>query len=225
MKNKAAADQTAWIRQLSERAGRRSGRSNGIHEARLRRSNTSTRRRIMAEEDKREGKMDIQAAMAIYKNLGTPAAPHKMFARMAGSWSAKTRFFLEPGKPPVESEGSAEQKMVLGGRFLQEEFAGDMMGSSFAGIGFTGYDNHAKKVVSTWMDSSATGILLFEGTASDGGKTLTQENWHDDPLRGRMKWRSVTRIVDDNAFVFEMFGTDKSGKEQKEFEIAYTRRR
>jgi hypothetical protein len=33
--------------------------------------------------------------------------------------------------------------MILGGRFLQQEFAGEMMGGTFLGIGLTGYDNHS----------------------------------------------------------------------------------
>jgi hypothetical protein len=100
-----------------------------------------------------------------------------------------------------------------------------MMGSPFTGIGVTGYDNHTKKYVSTWMDSMGTGIFFFEGTASADGKTITQEACYDDPLKGPMKWRSVTRIVDDNTLVFEMYGADKRGKEEKMMEITYTRKR
>jgi hypothetical protein len=40
-----------------------------------------------------------------------------------------------------------------------------------------------------------------------------------------MKWRSVTRIVDDNTWVFEMYGTDKNGIEEKGMEITYIRKR
>ena len=100
-----------------------------------------------------------------------------------------------------------------------------MMGSPFSGIGFAGYDNHTKKYVSTWMDSMGTAILFFEGTASADGKTITQEARYDDPIRGPMKWRSVTRIVDDNNHMFEMYSTDTSGKEEKMMEITYTRKR
>jgi hypothetical protein len=140
-----------------------------------------------------------------------------------GSWATKTSACMEPWKPPVESAGTSEQKMILGGRFLQQEFAGEMMGGTFNGIGVTGYDNHAKKYVSTWLDSMNTTILLFEGTASADGKTITLEAGYDDPIKGPMKWRSVTRIVDDNTHVFEMFGTDKTGKEEKMMDITYTR--
>lgn len=94
-----------------------------------------------------------------------------------------------------------------------------MMGSPFTGIGVTGYDNHTKKYVSTWMDSMSTTILVFEGTASTDGKTITQESHYDTPFKGPLTWRSVTEIVDDNTWSFEMFGTDKDGKEEKIMEI------
>jgi hypothetical protein len=172
-----------------------------------------------------EGKMDMQTMMDVYDRLGTPGAPHKMLASMAGSWKTKTKSWMEPNKPPMESTGTCEQKMLLGGRFLQQEFTGEMMGRTFTGIGVTGYDNHTKKYVSTWIDSMGTAIYFFEGTASADGKIITQENRYDDPVNGPMKWRSVTRIVDDNTQVFEMYGTDKKGKEEKMMEIIYTRKR
>ena len=179
----------------------------------------------MAKKEKHESKMDMQAMMEVYTKLGTPGAPHQTLASMAGSWAAKVKSWCEPGKPPMESAGYSEQKIVLGGRFLQHEFSGEMMGNSFSGIGFAGYDNHTKKYVSTWMDSMGTAILFFEGTASADGKTITQEARYDDPIRGPMKWRSVSRIVDDNNHMFEMYSTDKSGKEEKMMEITYTRKR
>ena len=57
----------------------------------------------------------------------------------------------------------------------------------------SGYDNHTRKYVSTWMDSMSTGIMVFEGTAGADGKTITQTADYDDPVQGPMQWRSVTR--------------------------------
>jgi len=156
--------------------------------------------------------------------LGTPGVPHKLMASMAGSWTTRSKMYTEPDKPPMESTGSSEQKMILGGRYLQQEFSGDMMGSPFTGLGFTGYDNHTQKYVSTWMDSMSTGIFFFEGTADADGKTITQESRYDDPIKGPMTYRSAIRIVDDNSFEFEMYGIDKNGKEEKMMGITYTRK-
>jgi hypothetical protein len=61
-------------------------------------------------------------------------------------------------------------------------------------------------------------------TAIADGKNITQKSHYDDPIRGSMTWRSVTKIVDENTHLFEMFATDKSGKEEKMMEITYSRK-
>jgi hypothetical protein len=180
---------------------------------------------VTEEEKKQEDKMDMQAMMDVYTKLATPGAPHKMFANLAGSWITKTRAWMDPDKPPMEGTGTCKQKMILDGRYLQQEYTGEMMGSPFTGINLIGYDNHTKKYVSTWIDSMSTGIYYFEGTASADGKTITQESSYDDPVRGPMAWRSVTRIVDDNTLEYEMYLTPKGGKEERMMEMTVTRKR
>lgn len=173
---------------------------------------------------KQEGKMDVQAMMEIYKKVGTPGAPHKLLARLEGSWTTKTRSWMEPGKPPVEATGRCEQKLLLDGRYLQQEYTGNIMGEPFTGINILGYDNHTKKYVSVWFDSMSTGIYFFEGTASKDGRTITQESRYDDPVKGPTTWRSVTRVRDDNTLQYEMFLTPRRGKEEKMMEMTVTRR-
>ncbi|RJQ87923.1 MAG: DUF1579 domain-containing protein [Desulfobacteraceae bacterium] len=171
----------------------------------------------------KEGKMDMQAQMEIHAKMSQPGASHKLLESMEGSWTAKTTTWMEPGQPPVESASTSENQMILGGRYLHQEFSGDMMGTPFKGIGINGYDNFKKKFVSIWMDSMSTGIFYFEGEGQ--GKTITQVCHAEDPVKGPVTWRSITRIEDHNTHKFEMFGTDKSGKEEKMMEIIYTRRR
>ncbi len=175
--------------------------------------------------EKQEGKMDMQAKMEVYRKLGTPGGPHKMLAKLAGSWTTKTKGWMEPDQPPIEGTGTCEQKMILDGRYLQQEYSGEMGGGPFTGINLIGYNNHTKKYVSTWIDSMSTGIFYFEGTASPDGKTITQQSSYDDPVRGPMKWRSVTKIVDDNTIEYEMYLTPKGGKEDKMMEMTVTRKR
>jgi len=178
----------------------------------------------MEKQKRTEKKMDMQAVMEVYIKLATPGAPHKMLARLAGNWTTKTRAWMEPDKPPMEGTGTCEQKMLLGGRYLQQEYTGEMGGSPFTGINLIGYDNHTKKYVSTWIDSMSTGIYFFEGTASPDDKTITQESSYDDPVRGPTVWRSVTRIVSDNTLEYEMFLTPKGGKEEKMMEMTVSRK-
>jgi hypothetical protein len=173
---------------------------------------------------KQEGKMDMQAMMEVYKKVGTPGDVHKLLANLVGTWTTRTRSWMEPDKPPIETTGTCEQKLLLGGRYLQQEYSGDMMGELFTGINLMGYDNHTKKYVSIWIDTMSTGIYFFEGTASADGKTITQESNYDDPVKGPTVWRSVTRFKDDNTLEFEMYLTPKGGKEEKAMEMTVSRK-
>lgn len=88
-----------------------------------------------AKEKKHEKAMDPQAMMEVWKKLAHPGEPHKLFTGLAGSWTTQTKEWMEPGKPPMESTGTAEMKMLLDGRFLFQEYDGQMMGQPFSGVG------------------------------------------------------------------------------------------
>jgi Protein of unknown function (DUF1579) len=167
-------------------------------------------------------KIDMQAMMEVYKKVGTPGEPHKLLAKLEGSWTTRTRGWLE-GKPAMESTGTCEQKLVLDGHYLQQDYTGDMMGAPFSGINLLGYNNHTKKYESVWLDSMSTAIYFFVGKGSTDGRTITQECSYVDPVRGPAVWRSVTRIKDDNTLEFEMFITPKGGKKEKMMEMTVTR--
>jgi hypothetical protein len=179
---------------------------------------------VIAKNKKSEKQMDPQAMMEVYQKLATPGEPHKQLASLAGSWTTQTKEWMEPGKPPSESTGSVEMKMLLDGRFLQQEFSGNMMGEPFSGIGITGYDNLRKRYISNWIDTMGTGIFSMEGTASADGKTITLKGQHAEPGGGQMTHRAVWKIVDSNTQTFDMYGTHKGGKEMKVMEILYTRK-
>jgi hypothetical protein len=179
---------------------------------------------VFAKEKKHEKTIGPQQMMELWKQAATPGEPHKLFASLAGAWTTTAKEWMEPGKPPMESSGTVEMKSVLGGRFLQQEFTGNMMGQPYSGIGTTGYDNLRKKYVSTWIDSMGTGIFFMEGTAGPDGKTLTLKGGHDEPGGGHMTHRAIWKLVDSNTQTFEMYGAHKGEKEMKGMEIIYTRK-
>ena len=88
----------------------------------------------LAKEKKQGKQMDPQAMMELWKQAATPGEPHKQFAALAGSWTTQTKEWMEPGKPPTESTGTAEMKMLLDGRFLYQEYNGQMMGRPDSGV-------------------------------------------------------------------------------------------
>ena len=178
----------------------------------------------LAKDKKAEKQMDSQAMMELWKKLAQPGEPHKLFASLAGNWTTTTKEWMEPGKPPTESSGTADMKMLLDGRFLYQEYHGQMMGQPFSGIGIDAYDNMSKKYVTAWMDSMGTGIFIMEGTASADGKTITLKGSHPEPGGGKMTHRAVWKIVDSNTQTFDMYGAHHGQKETKMMEITYQRK-
>ena len=174
--------------------------------------------------EKQPDQMDMQAMMDTYKKLAIPGEPHKQLASLAGSWTTKTKEWMDPSKPPMESTGTCEEKVLLDRRFLQQECTGDMMGQPFTSIGVTGYDNFTKKYVTTWMSSMGTGIFVMEGTGSADGKTITLHGSHKDPMGGDMKHHALWKFVDANTQTFEMYGAHGNDKDMKMMEITYNRK-
>jgi len=168
-------------------------------------------------------KMDMQAMMEVYKKVGTPGEPHKLLAKLEGSWNTRTRGWFE-GKQTMESTGTCEQKLVLGGHYLEQTYTGNMDGMPFSGINLLGYNNHTKKFESVWLDTMSTAIYFFVGKGSADGRTIKQECSYVDPVRGPAVWLSVTRIRDDNTLEFEMFITPKGGKKEKMMEMTVSRK-
>ena len=66
-----------------------------------------------AKEKKHDKHMDQQAMMELWKKMSMPGEPHKLFASLSGSWTTTTKEWMEPGKPPTKSSGTAEMKMLL----------------------------------------------------------------------------------------------------------------
>ena len=49
---------------------------------------------------------------------GTPGPEHDKLKAMAGTYEAKVMMWMDPKMPPMEMVGKAENKMILGGRYL-----------------------------------------------------------------------------------------------------------
>ncbi|GJL56196.1 MAG: hypothetical protein NPIRA02_33280 [Nitrospirales bacterium] len=178
---------------------------------------------VSAKDTGQEQSMDPKAMMEMYQKLATPGEPHALFASLAGNWTTTMKTWMEPGKPPMESTGTAKMTMLLDGRFLQQEFTGEMMGQPYSGVGIDAYDNMTKKYVTMWIDTMGTGMFMMEGTASADGKTITLKGSHPEPGGGQMSHRAVWTIVDENTQTFDMYGTHHGGEEMKVMELTYTR--
>ena len=167
-----------------------------------------------------------KAMMDKMTKAATPGAQHAMLTKMAGKWTCRVRYQMDPSQPWQESQSTATVTTLMDGRYIQEVDAGQMGGMPFSGMGLYGYDNVSGKYVSTWIDNMGTGIETSVGTPDVSGKVITWVATMNDPVSGKTKSsRMVTTVIDDNHHTLEMFGVPPGGaKEAKMMTIDYVRK-
>ena len=167
-----------------------------------------------------------EAMMKAWAAYATPGEPHARLAKLAGSWTTKTKSWMDPAKPPEETTGTCEFRSVLGGRYLEQRFEGTMMGQPFSGIGFTGYDNVKRKYDSFWIDSSGTGMMVMTGAPDPAGKKTVYTGSMLDPLTKKpVAMKAIETKVDDDNVQFDMWAAGPDGKMAKVMEMTYTRKK
>ena len=171
--------------------------------------------------------VDSATAMKLMMEYGTPGEWHKMLVQSKGTWAGEVTMWMAPDAPPSTSTMTMTNKMVMDGRYQVSEAKGNMMGMPFNGMGTTGYDNHKKVYVSTWIDNMGTGIMKMEGPWDEATKSMTLTGTMMNPATGKeCEFKEVYKIIDENNQVMEMYGPDlKTGKQFKNMEIKLTRKK
>ena len=104
-----------------------------------------------------------QEMMKKWQAFMTPGQYHEQLAYYTGDWTYTGNNWMAPGAPPSPTSGTAQGKMILGGRYLKQTYQGNSMGMTFDGVGITAFDNHLKMFHSIWIDSLGTGIFSSMG--------------------------------------------------------------
>ena len=168
---------------------------------------------------------DPQEIQKKMEAAATPGPAHKALEAFAGEWKAEVKCFGEPGGPPKISQATATTKWVLNGRFLEEEFRGEMMGKPFTGHSLMGYDNLKQTFNTVWISEMSTSIFVSEGKGDSANKVITLEGKASCPATGRKDFsvKTVFRVLSPDKHTYEMFDASK-GENVKTMEITYTRK-
>jgi len=172
----------------------------------------------------RPSEIDKQEMMKKMEAAGTPGPAHKALDAFVGNWKAEVKCWMEPGAEPNVSQATAKAKWTMNGRFLEEEFQGEMMGKPFHGRSLIGFDNTKQTFNSVWVDDLHTSMFTSEGKGESGNKVITLEGKSTCPATGRkdIPMKQVIRTISPDKHVFEMFDGSK-GTNAKTLEITYTR--
>jgi len=182
-------------------------------------------------DDKKPGEMQMSdeqmAQMAEYMKYATPDAHHKALEHFVGGWNFVSKFWMEPGAPAQESKGTCESSWLLDGRYVQDVVSGDMMGMPFNGFGLNGYDLVKNEYFSIWMDNMSTAPMVSKGQMDASGKVLTVVGTYPDVMQNKKEitYKTVTKIIGPDEHVMEMYVVGDGGKEFKNMEMTYTRKK
>jgi hypothetical protein len=155
---------------------------------------------------------------------GRPGPGHQALNNLEGDWKAEVKCWMEPGASPEVSQGTANARWKFNGRFLEEEFHGQMMGRPFSGRTLLGFDNTKQTFNSVWVSDTQTSMFTSEGRGDSGNRVITLEGRATCAATGQkdIPMKTVLRVVSPDKHVLEMFDASK-GENAKTMEITYTR--
>jgi hypothetical protein len=153
-----------------------------------------------------------------------PGPNHNLLDIFVGTWDVSANFDTGPGQPPETASGQMVNTWQLEGRWLKQEYTGQMASlGAFRGLGFLGYDNLQKSFVGTWMDTLSTSCLMSKGAFDESKATFTLSG--DFTVEGGEKYRQkqVMTILSPDRYVVSMYLAGPDGAEFKTGNLEYTR--
>ena len=157
-------------------------------------------------------------------DLTVPGEPHEVLAGTVGDWSLTIKIWTAPDTEPVESTGSATGRWILGDRFVETTYEGEVMGRSFEALKIEGFERANLEYVTTWRDNLGTYTTIFRGRCATTCLTRTMMADFLDPVsRATLKIKGVTTLTEDEGYLYESFVVTPDGKEFKNMELVAER--
>jgi hypothetical protein len=144
----------------------------------------------------------VLTASTVAQEPAKPGPEHKLLEKREGTWTTT----LKAGG--MEAKGVMTFKMELGGLWLVGSLESDLAGQKFHGRSLDSYDARKKKYVGVWFDSMSTTPLTMEGNFDKEGKTLTMLGDGIGMDGKPAKWKSVSRMPNDDTIEMAMYVGD-----------------
>ena len=170
-----------------------------------------------------EDPMQNPQYMADMAAAGAVGPQHEAMAKMVGNWKVEGKSWMAPGTDPMPMDATAKVSMVLGGRYLIEEFKSDFMGQPFEGRLVQGYDNIRQMHWCMWTDNMSTGCFMSDGVETSPGVIEFVGTATDILTPGGRTTRMVATQNDDGTHSLQMYDTREGSGEFMSMELNYTR--
>jgi len=169
---------------------------------------------------------DAAAIVKAMDKAMDPGEGQKRLNFLVGTFDVKVLIWIDPTKPPNESQATAITTWVLGHRYVQTMLSGFVMGEAWQGIGYAGYDNLAKEYVACYMDTGSTGMEWYKGGLDADGKVGKLTATIIDAMTLKPSKLEMRLAIDPGGdHVTSLWQSDATGKMNKIMELQYKRKK
>lgn len=142
---------------------------------------------------------------------------------LTGNWNTETTVWADPKQPPMTSKGTAKFDPIMGARFIRETCESDMGGQKFVGEGLFCFNSVSKEYESSWIDNSATGIMLSGGKKDAKGDLVFTGQYEDSMTGQKTTGKTVLHHEGRDKMTVTMYNVASGGSETKFLEVDYMR--
>ena len=172
-------------------------------------------------------RLPTEAEMKAALELAAPGPEHARLAKLVGTWDLDFKIATGP-TTSLTSRGVAENRMVLGGRFLISEAKSTeaIMGQMIEGMTIYGFDRRANTYTVLGLDNFGTYYVEAEGAATADAQNIVMPGIEIDPrTKKEEKYDMILRIVDADTYVTAVVFKLAGGVEAKAVEVTHRRRK
>lgn len=155
------------------------------------------------------------------QNYARVTEQHKILTKLVGSWRGTGSLINSQGGTAEKILCKSTNKMILGGRFVEQKTTCKGAGFSFDGVGHFGYDVLSKSYVGASMTTADSGISTLAGRR--GGNKINFNISHNNIDVKKRVTSSATLTINDDSHIYEILSKDKSGTLKPILSIKYTR--
>ena len=176
------------------------------------------------EEVATETKPDSATVAKAWADYATPSKAHEMLAKDSGTWDAELTFWSPDNPQEMKSTATVTYKMIMGGKYQEGTYSGDMFGMPFEGKGTVAFDNATEEFVSTWIDNMGTGMMVTRGKYDEATKTSTFYGEMVDPVTKKAKKvKEIITYIDDNNLDMEQCCVGEEGSVYQTVQVVANR--
>jgi len=157
-------------------------------------------------------------------DLTIPGTPHELLEGTVGKFNLTIRVWSAPDTEPTETTGTAEGQWILGKRFVETRYEGEVMGRPFEALKIEGFERATDEYVTTWRDNLGTYTMIFRGRCGTTCETRTMTGEFMDPIsKQKLQVRGVTTLQEEGGYTYESTIVTPTGVSFKNMELVAER--